>query len=230
MKIEVISLFPKMFESPFGESIIGRAISKGIIELKVHNLRNWAWNDYGAVDDRPFGGGVGMLIRVDVVDKALKGVVGDDYQKNKTEKRKIVLTSARGKRFDQKMAEEWSKLDNLVLICGHYEGVDQRVADELADEEVSIGDYVLSGGELPAMVMIDATARLVGGVLGKDESSKQESFSAQEIDGQELRAIEYPQYTRPQEYRGWKVPEVLLSGDPKKIKKWQEEETKKLCR
>ncbi len=230
MKIEVISLFPKMFESPFGESIIGRAISKGIIELKVHNLRNWAWNDYGAVDDRPFGGGVGMLIRVDVVDKALKGVVGDDYQKNKTRKRKIVLTSARGKRFDQKMAEEWSKLDNLVLICGHYEGVDQRVADELADEEVSIGDYVLSGGELPAMVMIDATARLVGGVLGKDESSKQESFSVQEIDGQGLRAIEYPQYTRPQEYRGWKVPEVLLSGDPKKIKKWQEEETKKLCR
>ncbi len=214
MKIDVITLFPKMFESPFAESIIKRAIKNGIIDLKIHNLRDWAIDSYGSVDDKPFGGDVGMLIRADVVYKALK-----DIKKNK--KSRIILMSARGKRFDQKKAEELAKLDNLILIAGHYEGFDQRVSDFMVDEEISIGDYVLTGGELPAMVITDAVARLVPGVLGKDESNKVESFSQRVINGKKIRTIEYPQYTRPQDFMGHKVPEILLSGDPKKIKEWQ---------
>ena len=211
MKIDILTLFPKMFEGVMSESILGRAVKKGLIEVKIHDLRQWAWNSYGAVDDKPFGGGVGMLLRVDVIDKALRAIdSGEKIQDSRT-----ILTSARGKKFDQAKAEEWSKLERLIFICGRYEGVDQRVAENLVDEEISIGDYVLTGGELPTMCMIDATARLIAGVLGKDESSQEESFSGPE------RKIEYPQYTRPQEYQGWKVPEELLSGDPKKIEEWK---------
>jgi tRNA (guanine37-N1)-methyltransferase len=219
MKFDVITLFPKMFESPFAESIIGRAIKNKLVEINFHDLRKWAWNKYGAVDDRPFGGDVGMLIRVDVIDKALKEVVKDD-------KTKVILTSARGKKFNQQMAEDWSKLDNIVFICGHYEGFDERVST-LVDEEVSIGDYVLTGGEVPAMVMMDAVARLIPGVLGKDVSSIDESWSEKEIDGKKIRTIEPPQYTRPREFNGLSVPEELLSGDPKIIKKWQRDNTNK---
>ena len=211
MKIDVITLFPKMFASPFAEAMIKRAMDKKIMELNCHDMRQWAWNSYGAVDDKPFGGDVGMLMRVDVIDKALK-----EIKKNGA---RVILTSARGKKFTQEKAEEWSKLDNLIFICGRYEGVDQRVAEHLVDEEISIGNYVLTGGELPTMVMIDAVTRLLPGVLGKDESSKIESFSGPE------RKIEYPQYTRPQEYNGWTVPEVLVGGDPIKIKKWQKEQS-----
>lgn len=221
MKIDIVTLFPKMFESPFAESIIKRAIKNGIIDLKIHNLRDWAVDTYGSVDDKPFGGDVGMLIRADVVYNALK-----DIKKDK-EKTKVILMSARGKRFDQKKAEELAKLDNLILIAGHYEGFDQRISDYMVDEEISIGDYVLTGGELPAMVITDAVTRLVAGVLGKDESSQIESWSEIEIDGKKVRTIEYPQYTRPQEFMGHKVPEVLVSGDPKKIKEWQLEQIKK---
>lgn len=198
-----------MFESPFAEAMMKRAIDKKILELNTHDMRQWAWNNYGAVDDRPFGGDVGMLIRVDVIDKALKSL------KVKSPKSKVILTSARGKKFDQAKAEEWSKLDSLIFICGRYEGVDQRVADYMVDEEISIGDYVLTGGELPSMIMIDAVTRLLPGVLGKDESSKIESFSGED------RRIEHPQYTRPQEYEGYKVPEELLSGNPKTIEEWK---------
>lgn len=211
MKIDVVTLFPKMFESPFAESIMARAIKNKILELKCHDMRQWAWNNYGAVDDRPYGGDVGMLIRVDVIDNALKDV--------KKEGARVILTSARGKRFEQKDAERLAKYDNLIIICGHYEGFDERVSN-LVDEEISIGDYVLSGGEIPAMVITDAVARLLPGVLGKDESSQVESFSGAE------RKIEFPQYTRPAEYNGQKVPEVLLSGDLKKIKKWQSEQSR----
>lgn len=214
MKIDVITLFPQMFESPFAEAMIKRAMDKKVMELKCHDMRQWAWNSYGAVDDKPFGGDIGMLIRVDVIEKAIKEI----KSKLKTLNTKVILTSARGKKFSQEKAEEWSKLDNLIFICGRYEGVDQRVAENLVDEEISIGDYVLTGGELPTMVMIDAVTRLLPGVLGKDESSQVESFSGPE------RIIEYPQYTRPQEYNGWKVPEELLSGDPKVIKEWQKEQ------
>lgn len=219
MKIDVITLFPKMFESPFAEAMMKRAIDKKILELNTHDMRQWAWNSYGAVDDKPFGGDIGMLIRVDVIDRAIKQITNSQFpnkSQNTNNKQKIILTSARGKKFDQAKAEEWSKLDNLIFICGRYEGVDQRVADYMVDEEISIGDYVLTGGELPSMIMIDAVTRLLPGVLGKDESSKIESFSGED------RHIEHPQYTRPQEYGGHKVPDELLSGNPKTIKLWQE--------
>ena len=211
MKFDIITLFPEMFENVFGVSIIGRAIKNALVEIKCHQMRQWAWNSYGAVDDKPYGGDVGMLIRVDVVDKALKEI--------KTEKSHVILTSARGKRFTQEDAKRLSKEENLIIICGHYEGFDERISS-MVDEEISIGDYVLTGGEIPAMVIVDAVARLMTGVLGKDESSKIESFSTSSD------YIEHPQYTRPAEYNGQKVPEVLLSGDPKKIKEWQEKQTK----
>lgn len=207
MKIKIVTLFPKMFESAFGESIIKRAIGKKIVEIEIINLRDYATDKYGTVDDKPFGGDVGMLLKVDIMDKCLENIKG----------RKILM-SARGKRFCQEKAEELAKCEELVFVCGHYEGVDQRIADHLVDEEISIGDFVTTGGELPAMTIIDSIVRLLPGVLGKDESSKIESFS-KELD----RKIEYPQYTRPNDYKGWKVPEVLLSGDPKLIDKFKKE-------
>lgn len=218
MKIDVITLFPKMFASPFAESMMARAIKNNILELKLHDMRKWAWNTYGAVDDRPYGGGVGMLIRVDVIDKAIKTLCPyrDISLEKGNFKTRIILTSARGKRFTQQDAQRLSKYENLIIICGHYEGFDERVS-QLVDEELSIGDYVLTGGELPAMVMIDSVTRLLPNVLGKDESSKDESHTSENY-------IEYPQYTRPEDYEGMKVPEVLKSGDPKKIKEWQKEQ------
>ena len=231
MKFDIVTLFPKMFEGVFGESMIKRAVEKNLIEIKTHDMRQWAWNNYGAVDDKPYGGGVGMLIRVDVVDRAIKDIT--NFQKtnlqfpNKSqitnnnlqkEKTRIILTSARGRRFTQRDAERLGKYENLVIICGHYEGFDERISD-LVDEEISIGDYVLTGGEIPTMVIVDSVSRLLPGVLGKDASSKEESHST---DGY----IEYPQYTRPEIYEGKKVPEVLFGGDPKKIKAWQFNERK----
>lgn len=223
MKIDVITLFPKMFESPFEESIIKRAIEKKVVELKTHNLRDWALDNYGTVDDKPFGGGVGMLIRPEVVWEALKEI---KEKRKKEKKRRVILMSAKGKRLDQKKVEELSKYDNLVLIAGHYEGFDQRVADFMVDEEISIGDYVLTGGELASMVIIDAVIRLLPGVLGKDKSSEIESFSEVEINNKKVRVSEYPQYTRPRNFMGNEVPEILLSGDPKKIDQWQKEKIK----
>jgi tRNA (guanine37-N1)-methyltransferase len=214
MQFDVLTLFPEMFKSPFSDSIIGRAIKNKKININLHQMRQWAWNSYKAVDDKPYGGGVGMLIRVDVIDKALKEI----KSKIKNQKIKIILTSARGKRFTQEDAVRLSKEKNIIIICGHYEGFDERVS-KLTDEEISIGDYVLTGGELPAMVMIDSITRLLPGVLGKDKSSQTDSFSRKNF-------IEYSQYTRPAEYKGEKVPEVLLSGDPTKIKEWQEEQAK----
>lgn len=235
MKIDVLTLFPKMFESPFEESIIKRAIKKGLVDIKIHNLRDWAIDDYGSVDDKPFGGDVGMLIRVEPVYKALKQISNVEFlmsnegkeKRQKENKTRIIMMSARGKKFDQAKAEELSKLDHIVLLAGHYEGFDQRISDYMIDEEISIGDYVLTGGELAAMVVIDSVSRLIPGVLGKDESSKAESWSWVEIDGQKIRTVEYPQYTRPRDFMGKTVPEVLLSGDPKKIKEWQTEQVRK---
>jgi tRNA (guanine37-N1)-methyltransferase len=229
MKIDVVTLFPKMFESPFDESIIKRAIKNKILDLKIHNLRDWAIDSYGSVDDKPFGGDVGMLIRADVVYKALETIKGSNlsvpikigtspFKKGRSLNTKTIMMSARGKKFDQAKAEELSKLDHVVLLAGHYEGFDQRISDFMVDEEISIGDYVLTGGEIPAMVVIDSVVRLISGVLGKDESNKSESWSDMEIDGEKVRTVEYPQYTRPQNFMGKKVPEVLLSGDPTKIK------------
>ena len=216
MKFDVITLFPEMFESVFSKSIISRAREKKLIEINYHQMRQWSWNNYGSVDDKPYGGDVGMLIRVEVIDKALKEI---KKSKAKSLKPKIILMSARGKRFEQADAKRLAKEKNLIIICGHYEGFDERVST-LVDEEISIGDYVLSGGEIPAMVIIDSVSRLLPGVLGNDESSQIESFS------DDSHHIEFPQYTRPAEYNGQKVPEVLLSGDPKKIKKWQQKQIK----
>lgn len=206
MKIEVITLFADMFPGPLSGGVVGRAIKKGLVKVKAHDMRKWAWNSYGAVDDRPFGGGVGMVIRPDVVDKAIKDVSSGA---------KVIVLSAKGKRFNQKIAKRLSKEKKLVLVCGRYEGFDQRVLNNMADEVISMGNYILSGGELPAMVMIDTITRLLPGVLGKDKSSREESFSGGK------REIEYPQYTRPRDFGGLKVPEVLLSGDHLKIKQWR---------
>jgi tRNA (guanine37-N1)-methyltransferase len=210
MEIDILTLFPEMIEPMLKTSIIGRAVKNEKIKINLHQMRNWAWNSYGAVDDKPYGGGVGMLIRVDVIDKAITEI----KSKVKNLNSKIILTSARGKRLTQEKVRQLAKEKNLIIICGHYEGFDERVS-KLVDEEISIGDYVLTGGEIPAMVIADAVARLQSGILGKDESSNDESFASPNY-------IEYPQYTRPDEYNGMKVPEVLKSGDPKKIKEWHE--------
>ena len=222
MKIDVLTLFPKMFQSPFDESIIKRAIKNNLIDLKIHNLRDWALDDYGSVDDKPFGGGVGMLIRPEPVFNGLNAVLKQSpFEKRDLSKIRVIIMSARGEKFDQAKAEELSKLDQLVILAGHYEGFDQRISDYMIDEEISVGEYVLTGGELPAMIIVDAVTRLLPGVLGKDLSSHDESWSEVEINGKKVRTKEYPQYTRPQEFMGYKVPEILISGDPKKIKEWQ---------
>lgn len=215
MKFEILTLFPKMFGEVFGESMIKRAQEKNLVEIKTHDLRQWAWNNYGAVDDRPYGGGVGMLIRVDVVANALSEIASSSTTpRNDT---RVILMSARGKRYTQADAKRLSEYKNLTIICGHYEGFDQRVS-KLVDEEISIGDYVLTGGEVPAMVLIDSIVRLLPGVLGKDASSKVESHSQQGY-------LEYPQFTRPEVFENMSVPKVLLSGDPKLIEKWQREQS-----
>ncbi len=177
--------------------------------VNLHHLRQWAIDEYGTVDDKPFGGGVGMLLKIEPIAAALEAIPSQ----------KVILMSAKGKRLTQKKAEELAKLDQITIICGHYEGVDARVEKYLVDEEISIGDYIVTGGELPAMVLIDCLSRLQTGVLGKDESNHVESFS--KVDGK--RSREYPQFTRPRDFRGWKVPEALLSGDPKKIEAWQKQ-------
>jgi len=203
MKINILTLFPKMFDGPFGESIVKRAQDKNIIDLKITDLRSFATDKYKSVDDKPYGGGAGMVIRVDIIDKAIEGKIG-----------KIILLDAGGERFTQKKAQELAKEESLIIICGHYEGIDHRVHEYIADEVISIGDYVLSGGEIPAMVIVDSVVRLLPGALGNSESLAEESHTGS------VKA-EYPQYTRPEEYKGWKVPEVLLSGDHKKIKEWR---------
>jgi tRNA (guanine37-N1)-methyltransferase len=214
MKIDILTLFPEMFEGPFDYSIIKRAKVKGLAEINIHNLRKWTSDNRRTVDDKPYGGGVGMVMMVEPIDLALREL----KLKIKDEKLKVVLLSPRGKVFNQQIAQEFSKLDHLILICGHYEGVDERVSEYLIDEEISIGDYVLTGGEIPAMILTDSVIRLIPGVLEKSTATTNESFSNSQL--------EYPQYTRPENYKDWKVPEILLSGDPKKIKVWQEEKAK----
>ena len=211
MKIDILTLFPKMFEGPFRESIIKRAQDKSLVEIKIHNLRKWGLDDRRTVDDRPYGGGSGMILRIDVIDAA----ISDLRSKIKDLKSKIILLDATGEKFNQQKAIQLSKLEHLILIAGHYEGVDHRVHEHLVDEVISIGDYVLTGGELPAMVVIDSIVRLIPGVVGKEASIVEESHSKPGY-------LEYSQYTRPEEYKGWRVPEVLLSGNHKKIKNWRQ--------
>jgi len=206
MKIDILTIFPEMFEKVFGTSIIGRATGTGVVEIKIHNLRDWSDDNYKSVDDRPFGGGAGMVMRVDVVDRALA-----DLRK---ENSKVILLDTKGKMYNQKAAETLKSEEHLILIAPHFEGIDHRVHDNLVDEVYSIGPYVLSGGELPVMVIVDSIVRLLPGALGNPQSLAEESYS-------EEFETEYPQYTRPAEYNGWKVPEILLSGDHKKIAEWR---------
>lgn len=221
MKIDILTLFPDMFKGPFDESIIKRAQDKGLVKIAIHNLRDWATDKHKTVDDHPFGGGVGMVLKVDILDNALQDI---KKAAAKTAKTKTILLSAKGKTFNQKLALQLSKSDHLVLIAGHYEGVDERVAENLIDSEVSIGDYVLTGGELPVMVLVDSIVRLIPGVLEKSEATQSESFSPTTYNSQPTTMLEYPQYTRPENYKGWKVPKILLSGNHKEIDKWRSAE------
>lgn len=230
MKITIVTLFPKMIEGFIEDSIIKRAQTKGAVEIKVVNLRDFARDSYGTVDERPYGGGAGMVLCVDVLKKALSSIQKPAY---------TVLTSARGAVFNQKKALSLSKLDNLVIFAGHYEGFDERFSDYI-DDEISIGDFILTGGELTAATICDAVVRLLPGVLKKDNATTEESFFSVSINQlietvgnspklielqkkgvKEVQLLEYPQYTRPEEFEGKKVPEILLSGDPKKIHAWQ---------
>ena len=210
MRIDILTLFPEMFKGPFDESIIQRAQKKGLVEIKIHNLRKWAVDKRGTVDNRPYGGGTGMILMIEPIYKALKEL----KLKVKSQKLKVILLDPRGKVFNQKIAQKLSKEQHLIFICGHYEGVDERIRQHLADEVISIGDYVLTGGELPAMVIVDTIVRLVAGVLEKPEATKFESFNIENL-------LEYPQYTRPENFKGWRVPKILLSGNHQKIAKWR---------
>ncbi|MBV9083773.1 MAG: tRNA (guanosine(37)-N1)-methyltransferase TrmD [Acidobacteriaceae bacterium] len=211
MRFHILTIFPEFFAGPFDYGVIRRAQSSGRLEISIHDLRHWTYDRHRTVDDRPFGGGEGMLLKPDPIFQAVETIVP-----HRTERQKVVLLSAQGRRFEQEMARDFARCEELVLICGRYEGVDERVAKYLADEEVSIGDFVLSGGELAAAVIVDTVARLLPGVLGNEESSRNESFS-EESEG----ILDCPQYTRPAEFRGWKVPDVLLGGNHEEIKRWR---------
>jgi tRNA (guanine37-N1)-methyltransferase len=208
MKIDVLTLFPGMFAGPLDESIVGRARAQGLLELRIVNLRDYTHDRHKTVDDKPFGGGPGMLLKPEPIFEAVESL--------KREKTKVVLLAPAGRPFTQAIAREFAACEDLLLICGSYEGFDERVRLNLADDELSIGDYVLTNGALPAMVVIDAVTRLLPGVLGDDESSQDESFSR--------GFLEYPHYTRPADFRGMKVPEVLLSGNHAEIAKWRREQ------
>lgn len=211
IRFEVLSLFPEMFESPFSCSILKRAGEKGLLEIRLHNIRDYAEDRHRVTDDAPYGGGGGMVMKVEPIDRALTSIVGE--RSNDL----IVLLTPQGEPFDQESARELSSYSRIILVCGHYEGVDERVRRHLVDREISIGDYILTGGELSAMVVVDAIARLIPGVLGNDGSASADSFS----DG----LLEYPHYTRPADYRGWQVPEVLLSGNHREIQEWRRRES-----
>ena len=213
LRFDIVSIFPGMFESPFADSIIQRAWEEGLLDLRVHDLRGYSLNKHRKVDDTPFGGGVGMVMNVEPIARVIAAI------KKEVPETRTILLSPGGRPFDQEKAWELSRLPSLTLICGRYEGIDERVRLHFVDEEISIGDYVLTGGEIPGMVLVEAISRLVPGVLGDPESVVEESFT----DG----LLEYPQYTRPRDYQGFKVPEILISGDHKKIRDWQKAEAVK---
>ncbi|HZT33623.1 MAG TPA: tRNA (guanosine(37)-N1)-methyltransferase TrmD [Bryobacteraceae bacterium] len=214
MIFHVLTIFPEFFQGPFEHGIVRRARESGALEIRIHNLRDWTADRHKTVDDRPFGGGEGMLLKPEPIFQAVEAVFPE-----RLPGRKVVLLSAQGRLFDQEMANAFRSAEELLLICGRYEGVDERVAEHLADEEISIGNYVLSGGELAAAVVIDTVARLLPGVLGNESSAVFESFQKTGHGG---GLLDCPQYTRPADFRGWKVPEVLLSGNHAEIRRWRE--------
>lgn len=211
MKIDVLTLFPAMFAGPLDESIIKRARQAGLLDLQLHQLRDWTHDRHKTVDDRPFGGGPGMLLKPEPIFEAVESL--------QREKTRVVLMSPAGRKFNQAIARELAQQEHLLIVTGHYEGFDERIREALADDELSIGDYVLTNGALPAMVVIDTVARLLPGVLGDDASSTDESFSH--------GLLEYPQWTRPAEFRGMKVPDVLVSGNHAEIARWRTDQAKK---
>lgn len=243
MKISIVTLFPHMIQGFFDESIVKKAQERQLVEIKLVNLREFAIDNYGTVDDRPYGGGAGMILRIDVIWKALKKISNIKYEiskrQSKNQKEKIIITSPKGKQFNQKKAIEYSKLDHLVIIAGHYEAVDERVLDFI-DEEISLGDFILTGGEIVASAVTDAVIRLIPGVLKKEDAVQTESFFSVPVNRlikimgeikelvalkqkgiQAVKLLEYPHYTRPEEFMGKKVPEVLLSGNHANIEKWR---------
>ena len=248
MQFDILTIFPEIFPAYLETSILGRAQKDKLVGFGIHNIRDFAEDKHNTVDDTPYGGGAGMVLKIEPIAKALDSIKNDKIQNPKSKSnlndkmsndllRRTVVLAARGEQFTQAKAEEYSKLDQLTLICGRYEGIDQRVADHLADEELSIGPYVLNGGEVAALTVIEAVARLVPGVLGNPESLKEESYALKEPQttshrqgygrqalgsGRSASRIEYPQYTKPEDYKGWRVPNVLLSGDHAKIKRWRE--------
>jgi len=211
LTFDIITLFPNLFNEHLNALPFKRAINRGIIKVNFHNLRNYAVDSYGTVDDKPYGGGTGMILMVEPICKVLDNIPN---------KQKTILLSPRGNKYNQKKAKEYSKLSQITLICGRYEGVDARVEEHLTDEIISIGDYVLSGGEIPSLVIMESVVRLLPGVLEKEDAASKESFE----DG----LIEHPQYTRPEDFKGMKVPKVLLSGNHKEIEKWKRQNSFKI--
>ena len=214
MRFHIITIFPNIFTGFLQESLLKKAIDKGIVKVHLHNLRDFTTDKHKTVDDRPFGGGPGMVIMIEPVDKAIQAIKAKERGKGK-----VIMLSPKGERFNQKKAKELAGYDWLILLCGRYEGFDDRIRQYLVDEVISIGDYVLNGGEVPAMVIVEAVSRLLPGFMSTPESLEHESFNEYDEKGRPL--LDYPQYTRPANYKGWKVPEVLLSGDHKKIKSWR---------
>lgn len=213
MRIDVLTLFPEMFPGYLGQSVLRRAIDAGLVSIVVHDIRDWARDKHRQVDDRPFGGGPGMVLRPEPVVECV-----EDVQQEAKPAGHLILLSPQGRRLDQRVVEELAGRQRLVMVCGRYEGVDQRVIDILRPDEISIGDFILGGGEVAAMVVVDAVVRMVPGVLGDEESNRQDSFSG------DPPLLEFAQYTRPREYRGLKVPEVLLTGNHPEIARWREEQ------
>jgi tRNA (guanine37-N1)-methyltransferase len=219
MRIDVLTLFPEMLSGYLGQSLLKKAIAGGVIQVAVHNIRDWAQGKHRQVDDRPFGGGPGMVLRPEPVVECVEAV-----QRQGERPGHLILLSPQGRRLNQRIVEELASDVRLVLICGRYEGVDQRIIDLLQPDELSIGDYILGGGEVAAMVVIDAVVRLIPGVLGDEESNKQDSFSG------EPPLLEYPQYTRPREYHGLKVPDILMTGNHQEIAHWRNEQKRQRTR
>jgi tRNA (guanine37-N1)-methyltransferase len=234
MKFHILTIFPDFFRGPFDHGVIQKARETGKIDILIHDLRTWTYDRHRTVDDRPFGGAEGMLLKPQPIFEAVEAIwpdrapretpAGDSgpstakghETERARERKRVVLLSAQGRKYDQRTAREFSTCDELLLICGRYEGVDERVALHLADEEISIGDYVLSGGELAAAIVVDSVGRLIEGVLGNQTSIVDESFSREGL-------LDWPQYTRPADFRGWKVPDVLIGGNHAEIRKWREQ-------
>ncbi len=217
MRIDILTLFPEMFESILNTAIFKRACERGLVEVIVRNIRDYTHDKHRTVDDYPYGGGAGMVLKPEPIFEAVEAILDETGKRhNNKEEVQVILLTPQGRKFSQSIAAEISQHNHLILICGHYEGVDERVREYLVNDEISIGDYVLSGGETAAMVVADAVVRLVPEVLGSAESHVEESYNA--------GLLEYPQYTRPPDYRGWEVPEILLSGNHGEIARWRREQ------